>query len=196
MVQKRHHTVKHRKRCSSAYKKLVLKGVIKGGDASDYATAVYGAPSQQHAVSESNNVIAMNNVPCAQTGGDAIPMVDTTSMNPAALNETAAMAPGPSEPVAMQGGNATPMPHVVPGGVAATAAAHDAHGAAHTAPANMHPAHHQAGGKRARQHGGVMTDLAVPAVLLVASQVVTKRHRKSGKKSHKYRKGGAKKRKH
>jgi hypothetical protein len=186
MVHKRHRTVKHRKRCSKTYKKLVLKGIIKGGDASTYATAVYGAPEQQHAVSESNNVIAMNTVHSVQTGGDAVPAVDVTSLSPASLEAITTMKLAP-EPVPMQGGAADPVPHVAQGGVAHTAT-HAA--AAHAAPV-VHAAAHQAGGKRARQSGGLLTDLAVPAVLLVANQAMTKRHRKSGKKSHKYRKGGA-----
>lgn len=158
----------------------MLKGIIKGGDASTYATAVYGAPEQQHAVSESNNVIAMNTVHSVQTGGDAVPAVDVTSLSPASLEAITTMKLAP-EPVPMQGGAADPVPHVAQGGVA--------HTATHAAAA--HAAAHQAGGKRARQSGGLLTDLAVPAVLLVANQAMTKRHRKSGKKSHKYRKGGA-----
>ena len=185
MVHKRHHTVKHRKRCSKTYKKLVLKGIIKGGDASTYATAVYGAPEQQHAVSESNNVIATNTVHSVQTGGDAVPAVDVTSLSPASLEAITTMKLAP-EPVPMQGGSADPAPHVVSGGVAHTAAPHAP--AAHAAPAAAaHPVH-QAGGKRINQRGGLLTDLAVPAVLLVANQAMTKRRRKSGKKSYKQRK--------
>jgi hypothetical protein len=184
MVHTRNHTAKHRKRAAKgSYKKLVLKGIIKGGDASTYATAVYGAPEQQHAISESNNVIATNTVPCGQTGGDAVPAADVTSMSPAAVD--AALAP---EPVPMQGGSADPVPHVVSDGVAHTAAPH---AAAHAAPSvAAHPVH-QAGGKRINQRGGLLTDLAVPAVLLVANQAMTKRRRKSGKKSYKHRKGHA-----
>jgi len=178
MVHTRNHTAKHRKRAAKgSYKKLVLKGIIKGGDASTYATAVYGAPEQQHAISDSNNVIATSTVPCGQTGGDAVPAADVTSMSPAAID--AALAP---EPVPMQGGSADPAPHVVSGGVAHTAAPH---AAAHAVAA---PPVHQAGGKRINQRGGLLTDLAVPAVLLVANQAMTKRRRKSGKKSYKQRK--------
>jgi hypothetical protein len=184
MVHTRNHTAKHRKRTAKGgYKKLVLKGIIKGGDASTYATAVYGAPEQQHAVSESNNVIAMNTVPCGQTGGDAVPAADVTSMSPAAVD--AALAP---EPVPMQGGAADPAAPVVSGGVAHTAAPVAPAVAAHPA---AHPVAHQAGGKRINQRGGLLTDLAVPAVLLVANQAMTKRRRKSGKKSYKHRKGHA-----
>jgi len=71
---KKHHR-RHRRRCSKAYH----PGMIQGGSgAAEYAQAVYGGPGQQHAVSDSTNVIAANSqVAAAMRGGDASPNAAT-----------------------------------------------------------------------------------------------------------------------
>jgi hypothetical protein len=102
--------------------------MIMGGDASNYAQSVYGGIGQQHAASDSTNVIAMNAQAAASIrGGDAAP-------SEAAIN-------GMSPALVM-------------------------------------------GGRRRRKKGGnpILTDLAVPAVLLVANQAMTKHRRTSSKR--------------
>lgn len=120
--QKRHR--RHRKRCSTAYRNKM----IMGGDGSGYAQAVYGGIGQQHAASDSTNVISMN----AQAAA------------------------------AMRGGDATPSEASISG----------------VSPALI------MGGRRRRKKGGnpILTDLAVPAVLLVANQVMTRNRRGSSKR--------------
>jgi hypothetical protein len=178
MTYKKHQSVKHRKRCSKAYK--LLK--IKGGDASNYAQSVYGGIGQQQALSDNNHVIAMKQVSCNQSGG-AEPAASVSILSPATLQ---------------QGGNSAA---AVPVNVSATTVIPTVTPTVHS------PAVLIKGGsvlkekdenesEEVKQLGGesILADLAVPAVLLVANQVMTKRHRKSGKKSRRYRKKGSYKR--
>jgi len=148
MPRKASHSTKSRKGCS----KMLKVKIIKGGDASEHAIAVYGGIGQQHAATADTNVIAVNavgspsplvNTP-AQTGGNA-PLEAKTSMSPVTLQA---------------GGNAEEQLEL----------------------------------ENSNLKGGesVLADLAVPAVLLVANQAMMKRHRKSGKKSRKYRKKSVK----
>jgi len=120
--QKRHR--RHRKRCSTSSRSKM----IMGGDAANYAQSVYGGIGQQHAASDSTNVIAANaQAAASMRGGDASPnAVAITGLSPAPMM----------------------------------------------------------GGKRRGKKGGhsILTDLAVPAVLLVANQAITKRRRSSFKR--------------
>ena len=142
-------SAKGRKGCS----KMLKVKMIKGGDASEHAIAVYGGIGQQHAVSADTNLIAVNaqsplaNTP-AQHGGSASLMMT---------------------PLSLKGGNALKLV----GGEEQL---------------ELEEGSNLKGGE------SVLADLAVPAVLLVANQVMSKRQRKSGKKSRKYRKGSYKRR--
>ena len=149
------HSAKGRKGCS----KMLKVKMIKGGDASEHAIAVYGGIGHQHAVSADTNLIAINaqsplaNTP-AQHGGST-PMMAATIMTPASLSS--------------KGGNALKL---VGGG----------------------EKFELESGSNLKGGESVVADLAVPAVLLVANQVMSKRQRKSGKKSRKHRKRSNKRR--
>lgn len=155
MAPKKHHSVKHRKRCSKSYKKMMK---IKGGDASDYAISVYGGIGQQHAVADNNHVIAMNKAGSLIKGGDAdAEMTATPTPMEAPEAPEAVYASSPLESIPNQAGGTI------------LGEANDEN--------------------EDRLQGGdsVLADLAVPAVLLVANQVVSKGRRKTSKKSRKNR---------
>ena len=72
MAPKKSQSKKHRRRCSKAYRKGMIKG---GAGAAEYAQSVYGGIGQQQPANNYSNVIAMR-------GGDAMPVATTTSMSP------------------------------------------------------------------------------------------------------------------
>lgn len=127
MAPKKSQSKKHRRRCSKAYR----KGMIKGGAGSaEYAQSVYGGIGQQHAANNYSNVIAMSPPGGAIHGGDAMPVAATTSMSPGLVG----------------------------------------------------------GSKRSKKGGnGLLTNLAVPAVLLIANQAMTKRRRSTSHKRRSHR---------
>jgi len=124
---------------------------MEGGDASDHAISVYGGIGQQHAVSDSNHVIAMNKVDSLMKGGDG--------------NADVTATPTSEVPGAVPSTSITPVPLAQEGGAFLEEGDDDA------------------------QEGGdsVLADLAVPAVLLVANQAMSKGRRKTSKKSRKNR---------
>jgi hypothetical protein len=152
MTPKRHRSVKHRKRCSKSYKKMMK---MEGGDASTYAASVYGGIGQQHPVSDTNHTIAMNKVDCGMKGGDASPLSTPTSLSPAPLNG--------GNPLREEDDDEDEDPPLHGGGEDASNDRNIAGG------------------------DSVLADLAVPAVLLVANQAMSKGRRKTSKKSRKNR---------
>ena len=146
------HSARGRKGCS----KMMKVKIIKGGDASEHAVAVFGGIGQQHAVSADTNLIAMNAV------GDHSALANTPAQH-------GGSAPLTMTPLSLKGGNALKLV----GGEEQL---------------ELEDSSNLKGGE------SVVADLAVPAVLLVANQVMSKRQRKSGKKSRKHRKRSNKRR--
>jgi hypothetical protein len=133
---------------------------MEGGDASTYAASVYGGIGQQHPVSDTNHTIAMNKVDCGMKGGDASPLSTPTSLSPAPLNGGNPLRDDDDDDdeEPLQGGGDDPV-----------------------IPENSENNSNIAGGD------SVLADLAVPAVLLVANQAMSKGRRKTSKKSRKNR---------
>jgi hypothetical protein len=134
---------------------------MEGGDASTYAASVYGGIGQQHPVSDTNHTIAMNKVDCGMKGGDASPLSTPTTMSPAPLNGGNPLRDDDDdddEEPPLQGGDGDAV-----------------------IPENSENNSNIAGGD------SVLADLAVPAVLLVANQAMSKGRRKTSKKSRKNR---------